>query len=106
MRWVSITVWQLRKGIVGKEEIHGAGEVEIVMADGKQDQRDRIRAAMSELESTLRGIVETAEQKRGERCPYRTAKDECTFRGGCVNKQGKGRGGPALCGGDHQLRWK
>jgi hypothetical protein len=73
--------------------------------ENKDKQAHRLRKALSSLGETLSDIVSTAEQKRGERCPYRNAKDECTYRGGCVNRRRR-TGQPALCGGDHQLKWK
>ncbi|MCX7717934.1 MAG: hypothetical protein N2111_05970 [Candidatus Sumerlaeaceae bacterium] len=65
---------------------------------------ERLRKALSELQQTLTEIAHSIEEKKHERCPYRTAKDECTYRGGCVNKEREGPG-RYRCGGDHQLRW-
>lgn len=70
-----------------------------------EGQAERLRRALSSLGEVLSDIVGTAEAKRGERCPYRNAQDECTYRGGCVNQRRR-KGQPTLCGGDHQLRWK
>lgn len=65
---------------------------------------DRIRAALERLRETVLEIGAAVEAKRGERCPYRTATDACTFRGGCRNKVRRPGDDPA-CGGDHLLKW-
>lgn len=67
-------------------------------------RRERIRAALERLKETVLEIGATVEAKRGERCPYRSAQDLCTFRGGCRNKVRHPGGDPA-CGGDHMLMW-
>ena len=64
---------------------------------------ERMRRAWQAMEDTFREIAGTLEEKKHERCPYRTAGDECTFRGGCMNKQRLGPG-DYRCGGDHLLR--
>src|SRR5947207_739150 len=68
-------------------------------------RQDGIRRALQSLGDTLTEIAKSAESKRGERCPYRSAKDECTFKGGCINKR-RQTNGTKLCGGDHKLKWK
>jgi hypothetical protein len=67
-------------------------------------QGERIRAALASLGDTVRDLVDAIEAKKGERCPYRSATDVCTYRGGCVNRQ-RGPDKTWLCGGDHMLKW-
>lgn len=64
-----------------------------------------MKVALESLRETMSDIVEAVQEKKGERCPYRNAKDECTFRGGCRNKQRRGKGEAPICGGDQQLKW-
>jgi hypothetical protein len=66
-------------------------------------RRSAMRGALDALRETVMEIGRAVEEKKGERCPYRTAKDECTYRGGCVNRI-RPAGGDALCGGDHMLK--
>jgi CRISPR/Cas system Type II protein with McrA/HNH and RuvC-like nuclease domain len=68
-------------------------------------QRERLQKALQSLGETLTDLSKTIESKKGERCPYRSAKDECTYRGGCINKR-RQADGTKLCGGDHKLKWK
>jgi hypothetical protein len=65
------------------------------------DEHDRIRAAMAKLGEVLTGIAITADAKNGERCPYKTAAQLCTFHGGCRNQRHINHS--VHCGGDHQL---
>jgi len=78
-------------------------------SDSRQDldpqRMERLRQACDRLREVLTDVAKTIEAKKHERCPYRTAKDLCTYRGGCVNKQREGHG-HYRCGGDHMLRWK
>ncbi|MFH0795197.1 MAG: hypothetical protein V2A74_14330 [bacterium] len=67
------------------------------------DRRERMLNAWRSLSDTVLEVANLMESKMGERCPYRAATDECTFRGGCVNKQRKSEG-KVLCGGDHLLK--
>lgn len=71
-----------------------------------EEQRKRLKRALQSLGETLSDIVNAVEDKKGERCPYRNAKDECTYRGGCQNKQRRGRGEAPVCGGDQRLKWE
>lgn len=71
----------------------------------KKEQRERLQKALHSLGETLTDLSKTIESKKGERCPYRSAKDECTYRGGCINKR-RLPDGTKLCGGDHKLKWK
>jgi hypothetical protein len=73
-------------------------------AEELEQRRERIRRAQESLRETLRGIIGTYEERKGERCPYRSATDVCTYRGGCVNKQ-RMPDGTKKCGGDHKLKW-
>jgi hypothetical protein len=66
-------------------------------------RRERMMNAWRSLSDTVMEVANLMESKMGERCPYRSVTDECTFRGGCVNKQ-REREGRVVCGGDHQLK--
>ena len=68
-------------------------------------QRERILHALAQLRDTVLDIGASVEAHKGERCPYRTARDTCTHRGGCQNKVWR-RGEEPLCGGDHKLQWE
>lgn len=67
-------------------------------------QAECLRRALRSLGETLSDIVEAVERRQGERCPYRSARDECTFRGGCRNKI-RVPGAAPRCGGDQQIQW-
>ncbi len=79
------------------EDRSGTGDPE------REAQAARIRAALDRMRDTILEIGAAIEQKKGERCPYRTAQDECTFRGGCINKV-READGTRRCGGDHLLK--
>lgn len=71
----------------------------------REERAARIRRALQSLGETLSDIVSSVEEKKGERCPYRNAQDECTFRGGCRNKVRRPGEAPQ-CGGDQLIRWE
>ena len=50
------------------------------------------------LVALLREIAELAGERSLKRCPYRAARDACTFRGECGNRY-RATGGKALCTG-------
>ncbi len=55
--------------------------------------------ARSRLVALLREIAELAGERSLKRCPYRNARDACTFRGECGNRYRAPGGGKALCTG-------
>lgn len=73
--------------------------------DELERQRAAIRAALDAMRETVLEIGRAVEEKKGERCPYRTAADECTYRGGCINRV-REQDGKKRCGGDHLLKWE
>jgi hypothetical protein len=73
--------------------------------DDLERRRTAIRGALDALRDTVLEIGCTVEEKKGERCPYRTAGDDCTFRGGCINRV-RSQDGRKTCGGDHLLKWE
>jgi len=80
-----------------KETVPDCGSSE---ADARHE---RMLNAWRSLSDTVMEIANLMESKMGERCPYRSVTDECTFRGGCVNKR-RQAGGIVLCRGDHLLK--
>ena len=62
---------------------------------------DRVleRGARSRLVALLREIADLAGERSLRRCPYRNARDVCTFRGDCGNRYRGPAGGRALCTG-------
>jgi hypothetical protein len=67
-------------------------------------ERDRLARAMATLSDTITGVVCGVEARLDERCPYRTAREQCTFSGACQNQRRRARAAHVECGGDHQLR--
>ncbi len=55
--------------------------------------------ARSRLVALLKEIAELAGERSLKRCPYRSARDVCTFRGECGNRYRAPDGGRALCTG-------
>lgn len=55
--------------------------------------------ARGRLVALLREIAELAGERSLRRCPYRNARDVCTFRGECGNRYRASAGGRALCTG-------
>ena len=55
--------------------------------------------ARSRLVALLREIAQLAGERSLKRCPYRNARDVCTFRGECGNRYRAPAGGRALCTG-------
>lgn len=70
-----------------------------------EERREQMKRALESLRETMSDVVTAVQEKQGERCPYRNAKDECTYRGGCQNKQRQGKREAPLCGGDQLLKW-
>ncbi len=55
--------------------------------------------ARARLVALLREIAELAGERSLRRCPYRNARDVCTFRGDCGNRYRAPGAGKALCTG-------
>jgi len=55
--------------------------------------------ARNRLVALLREIAELAGERSLRRCPYRNARDVCTFRGDCGNRFRAPDGGRSLCTG-------
>ncbi len=74
--------------------------------DSGHGEPERLAQAMATLAAVFDDIGRTITSHAGERCPYRTARDACTFSGGCQNQRWTARGTePIACGGDGQLQW-
>ncbi len=72
----------------GQDETGGAGF----------GQPGKAAGARRRLVQLLREIAELAGERSLKRCPYRSARDVCTFRGECGNRY-RAPGGKALCTG-------
>ncbi len=59
---------------------------------------DKTTGARRRLVELLREIAELAGERSLKRCPYRSARDVCTFRGECGNRY-RAPGAKALCMG-------
>jgi hypothetical protein len=68
------------------------------------EERTRIRRALADLSQTVADVVGQVEARLDERCPYRTAREQCTFSGACENQRRRAGAAHVECGGDHQLR--
>ncbi len=63
---------------------------------GPNDKRvEKTTGARRRLVELLREIAELAGERSLKRCPYRSARDVCTFRGECGNRYRAGA--KALC---------
>jgi hypothetical protein len=61
---------------------------------------------MATLTDVFDDIARTLASHAGQRCPYRTASDACTFHGGCRNQhRAQHAADPVACGGDGNLQW-
>jgi len=62
------------------------------------DRTERAGGARQRLVQLLREIAELAGERSLKRCPYRAARDVCTFRGECGNRY-RAPGAKPLCTG-------
>lgn len=64
------------------------------------NEKAALESARTRLMRALAEIAADVAERAGERCPYRDARDRCTYHAACRNRRPTSRTGEYNCSGD------
>ena len=83
------------------------------MSEARHDDaltREAWEQRRERMTALLGGMLETAKELEGKRCPYKNVQDRCTAKFGCRNQrkppEGRQSGALFVCGGDDKIDWR